>query len=114
MKEIIIVSEKRKKVSENICPVDFIVNLGQPAKSCGIALDKKCISRLMLGRMTKDIHRNGNNVSINWPETGEVMEFEEIRDTHTYLISKMKVKLQSGEIFEFECPSGEISIIILE
>lgn len=114
MRKFKIISQERRSVPEDVCPADFIIDMGEEAKRYAFIFNKHNIAKIMLGRMTKTIYRNGEDVNIRWPDTDENMDFIEIDQTHTYLLREMNMKTKQGELFELECPFGESSVIILE
>ncbi len=109
MDEIVIKTKKRITIPKEECPIDYIISLGDLAKSSNFVFEKECVSRIIMGRMTKLIKRKGEKISIQWPDTQETMEFIEISNTHRYLLSEMSMKELS-----IRCVLGEVDVIIIE
>ncbi len=78
-------------VPENMCPIDFITNLGEKAKDKIFIFPKYLVSKIMMGRMKKTISRLNKILYILWDENDDFIEFHEIDTTHTYILANMDV-----------------------
>ncbi len=114
MKVVKTKKQKRIKIPEDVCPITYIMDMGEIPKGTNIIFEKACLARIMLGHMDKTIKRKGQSLNITWAVTDENMNFIELNGSHTYLLSEMLMKKEDGKIFEFKCTFGEMSVIILE
>ena len=83
---------QRLYVDENMCPIDFIINMKDDAKNKTFIFPKYLVSKIMMGRMNKSIFRKGSMIYISWDDNNDFIEFQEIDQTHTYLLTSMRIE----------------------
>lgn len=82
---------ERKYVPEDMCPIDFVINMGDEVKDKTFIFPKYLVSKIMMGRMNKSIFREGTMLYISWDDNDDFMEFQEIDETHMYILINMNV-----------------------
>lgn len=87
----ILKNAERMYVPEDMCPVDFVINMGDEAKDKTFIFPKYLVSKIMMGRMNKSVFRKGTMLYISWDDKDDFIEFQEIDKTHTYILINMNV-----------------------
>lgn len=87
----ILTDAERNYVPDEMCPIDFIINMENEVKDKTFIFPKYLVSKIMMGRMNKSIFRKGCMIHISWDDNNDFIEFQEIDETHVYILVSMNV-----------------------